>query len=94
MLKAHIEDRSGAWPLVNCVYRRAELLSDVMRMTGVNPLAAARLDDGRAIVEARRACLTCPHVGACRDWMECSNGLPMPPDFCPNKAFFERCKRD
>lgn len=85
--------KEGRWPLFECVYRRDELFTDMMRLTGVNPLSAARLDKGEAIIEARHNCLMCPNLGACHNWMEASEGLPVPPDFCPNKDFLARCKK-
>lgn len=87
-------EEDGRWPLVACVYRRAELLTDVMRLTGASPLAAARMDQGSAIVTARHNCLVCPHLGPCHEWMVRADANSEPPDFCPNADFLKACRKN
>ena len=41
--------------------------------------------------EACAICLTCPSGRDCRNWLDAAECLPLPPDFCPNTKFFERC---
>jgi hypothetical protein len=73
----------GALPLVGSPF-----LNDGGRC--INPAIAARLDKREAWYEARSNCISCCHECKCRNWLE-SEGLPVPPDFCPNVEFFQRC---
>jgi hypothetical protein len=42
---------------------------------------------------AHRKCLECKHAQDCRNWIEASEGLPLPPSYCRNIEFFSRCNR-
>ena len=75
---------SRRWPIFNPVRRRQELMDHMMQRLGVDVLTAIRADDGQAFVEARARCRSCLHESDCRNWLESSEGLPLPPDFCPN----------
>lgn len=82
------------WPLANQVDRRARLLDRIIERLGIEPAAAARRDDGRAIAEARTACLHCPDAQTCEAWLNAARGgLPVPPPSCPNRSFFKRFAR-
>jgi hypothetical protein len=81
----------AAWPMFHRVWRHAALLDRMVAKLQVSPVAAARLDRGEALREARTRCLGCHRAADCADWMEASSGLPLPPSFCPNGAFFARC---
>src|SRR3989337_3088211 len=55
----------------------------------VDVLAAIRVDGGQSFVEARARCRGCLQEAACRTWwLESTEALLSPPDFCPNAAFF------
>jgi Family of unknown function (DUF6455) len=82
------------WPTLKQVLRRQELMDRMMRTSGVDVLTAVRVDGGLAFVEARAKCRYCLHEGACRDWLDSSEGSQMPPDFCPNARFFLACRRE
>ena len=82
---------SYSWPMHSRVFRQAELMDRMMVRVGVNPAVAARVDQGAAWFEARTNCISCCHEHECRNWLECSEGLPMPPDFCPSAEFFRSC---
>lgn len=62
-----------------------------MQASGIDALMAVRLDEGQALVTARARCRQCLHESECRNWLESAAGLPLPPDFCPNASFFQKC---
>jgi hypothetical protein len=80
------------WPTLDQVLRRQEFMDRMMRTSGVDVLAAVRVDGGLAFFEARAKCRFCLHEGTCRGWLESADGLQMPPDFCPNARFFRACR--
>jgi hypothetical protein len=80
-----------AWPTFDQVRRRQELMDQMMHRLGVDPLAAIGIDKGRAFIQARSKCRHCLHESECRVWLDLSRALPLPPDFCPNGGFFQRC---
>lgn len=82
------------WPTLEQVLLRQELMDRMMQTSGVDVLTAVRVDGGLAFVEARAKCRYCPHEGACGDWLESSEGLQRPPDFCHNARFFLACRRE
>ena len=60
----------------------------MMRTSGIQADAAARIDGGLAFREARAKCRYCLHEEACRGWLASAEELQVPPDFCPNVRFF------
>jgi hypothetical protein len=80
------------WPTHEELLRRYELMDQMMKVRGVDVLAALRVDGGLAFIEARAKCRYCVHEGICRRWLE-SEGQRGSPDFCPNSAFFRSCRR-
>ena len=86
-----MRDSSYSWPMHNRVLRQAELMDRMMGRVGVNPAVAARVDQGAAWYDARTNCISCCREHECREWLECTEGLSMPPDFCPNAEFFRSC---
>jgi Family of unknown function (DUF6455) len=80
------------WPTLEQVLRRQELMDLMMRTSRVDVPMAVRVDGGLAFIEARAKCRYCLHEGVCRDWLEASEGLQTPPDFCPNARFFHACR--
>lgn len=88
-----MEQREFAWPMFRRVWRRAALFEQMAGLLKIDLRRAARLNQGDAISAAHRNCLDCQNTAECRNWIEASEGLPLPPDFCPNKPFFARCGR-
>ncbi len=86
-----MSDFCYSWPMLNRVFRQAELMDRMMGRVGVNPAVAARVAQGAAWYEARTKCISCCHEHECRNWLECSEGHPMPPDFCTDAEFFRSC---
>ncbi len=86
-----MSDFCYGWPVLKRIFHQVELMDRMMGLVGVNPAVAGRIDKGVAWYEARTNCMSCCHKGQCCNWLECSEGLPMPPDFCPNVEFFRRC---
>ena len=84
-------NRKPRWPMFRRVWRRADLTDRMIAETGIDPIVAARLDKGDAYREASANCLTCPMASCCRNWLDAAERLPLPPGFCPNSRFFERC---
>jgi len=82
------------WPTLEQVLRRQELMDRMMRTSGVDVPTAVRVDGGLAFMEARAKWRYCLYEGVCRDWLELSEGLQMPPDFCPNARLFSACRRE
>ena len=83
--------REPRWPMFHRVWRRAELTDRMVCELGINPIVAAKLDDGNAYPEACITCLTCAAPSTCRAWLDTSERAPLAPDFCPNVQFFQRC---
>ena len=86
-----MSDFCYSWQLLNRIFHQVELMDRMMGLVGVDPAVAVRVDKGVAWYEARTNCISCCHECECRNWLECSEGLPVPPDFCPNVEFFGRC---
>ena len=51
---------------------------------GADPVALARLDQGRAYEQARSACLFCRKTDACLRWLDARSETDRIPEFCPN----------
>ena len=73
------------------VRRQTELMDHMMQRLRVNPALAAGMDGGLGWYEAQTKCIFCPNVRRCCDWLEGSEPLPGPAEFCPNTAFFQGC---
>ena len=56
-------------PMLDRVFRQAELMDRMMERVGVNAAAAARVDKGMAWYEARTKCMACCSERQCRDWL-------------------------
>ncbi len=80
-------------PMLDRIFRQAELMDRMMERVGVDPAAAARVDRGMAWYEARTRCIACCSDRQCRDWLACSetSAVLEPPEFCRNGEFFRRC---
>src|SRR6266487_1214823 len=77
-------------PMWDRVFRQAELMDRMMESVGVGLTAAARVDRGMALYEARTRCIACCSERECRDWLARaeSKSSPEPPQFCHNAEFF------
>lgn len=87
-----MKDRKYTWPVFQRVWRRAALFEQIAKALNINITSASKLDRGDAIKCAHDRCFECRHSRECRNWLEASDGLPLPPDFCPNREFFARCQ--
>ncbi len=79
------------WPMFRRVWRRAELLESMADILDADLSIGARIDGGEAFRKATENCLRCPFTGDCRNWIEASSDLPLPPEFCSNADFFDQC---
>ena len=77
--------------ILDCKSRHPDLMERMMQHMSVSPLAAARVDGGMAWYEARTKCIFCRRENECADWLEGSEGIGNPRQFCPNVEFFEQC---
>jgi hypothetical protein len=91
-METKMSDFCYSWQMFSRIFQQAELMDRMMKVVGVDPAVAARVDTSQAWYEARTNCISCCHECECRNWLECSEGLPVPPNFCPNVEFFHRCK--
>ena len=83
--------RDPRWPMFHRVWRRAELTDRMVCELGIDPMVAAKLDEGQAYCEACTTCLICAAPSTCRTWLNEVERRPLAPDFCPNARFFQRC---
>jgi hypothetical protein len=82
-------------PMLNRIFRQAELMDRMMERVGVDPATAARLDKGMALYEARTRCIACCSERKCLDWLgrPPAEGCSDPPEFCHNAEFFRSCRQ-
>jgi hypothetical protein len=78
-------------PMLNRIFRQAELMDRVMERVGADIPTASRLDRGMAWYEARSRCIACCHERECRVWLASTNPSTALPQGCPNGEFFRRC---
>jgi hypothetical protein len=80
------------WSQAESVWRQFEFMDLVMEWIEVDQLVAARKCGGKAIADARNACLGCSFQSECRDWLERGSDLAGLAEFCPNAGFFRECR--
>lgn len=81
------------WPMFHQVFRRQELMDEIMEASQVDVIEVVRIELGQAFMDARSKCRFCVYETRCRAWLfspETKNG---PPEFCPNAELFRMCKR-
>jgi Family of unknown function (DUF6455) len=83
-----VSDFCYSRPMLNRIFRHAELMDRMMERVGVDPGVAVRLDRGMVWYEARSTCVSCCKEQQCHRWLQGSKGLQAPPEFCPNAEFF------
>ena len=82
------------WPMFNRVLQQAARMDGMMERLGVDPVLAARQDQGQAYGRARTICLNCPAGPQCERWLaEPAGASEPPPLFCPLAAFFAACRQ-
>lgn len=81
------------WPLCRLVERRANRMAVMMERLDVDTLELVRRDKGRAYAEARSNCLHCCNAQDCLQWLDADPPSPERPEFCPNLALFESCRK-
>jgi hypothetical protein len=83
-----------SWPMFHRVERRAVRMHEMMQRLDVDRGKLARLRRGDAYAEARGRCLACSASEKCLRWLEAPARGERGPEFCPNLALFEGCKRE
>lgn len=73
------------------VLRQAELMDRMMGRLRVSRPFASGIDGGLAWYEACTKCIFCTNAKQCCDWLEGSERLTGPAEFCPNTEFFQGC---
>ncbi|MBX9591266.1 MAG: hypothetical protein K2X43_18410 [Hyphomonadaceae bacterium] len=91
--RCKVSDFCLSRPMLDRVFRQAELMDRVMAHVGVNPAVAARVDKGVAFYEARTKCISCCHERECRNWLQSATTQSRPAPFCPNAAFLRSCAK-
>ena len=86
-------ERADRLPVFRRLWRRAALFEQMADRLDVDMTSASKLDRGDAVTCAHDRCIECRHARECVNWLEASTGLPLPPDFCPNREFFARCEK-
>jgi hypothetical protein len=76
-------------PMLERIFRHAELLDRMLERLGIDAVAAARLDGGMARYEARTKCIGCCRERQCSEWLARSAPGEWP-EFCCNAEFFRR----
>jgi hypothetical protein len=71
-----------------------ERMRKLMRRLNVDPGMLARLRRGDALTEARTMCFFSGTSEKCLRWLDDPAQGDGRPEFCPNLALFEACKRD
>jgi hypothetical protein len=81
-------------PMLDRVFRHAELMDRMMQRIGIDAAAAARLEKGMAFYKARTRCIGCFRERQCRDWLARSeiDAPGEPPAFCSDAEFFRRLR--
>ena len=78
------------WPQFARLFRKQELMDEMMETQGVDLVAAVRAGDG--FVRARANCRDCPREATCRAWfLERSVAQA---EFCPNGEFVASLKAE
>ena len=89
-----MSDRGYRRPMLDRVFRHAELMDRMMERIGINAAAAARLEKGMAFYKARTRCIGCCRERQCSDWLarSDSDASGEPPEFCGDAEFFRRLR--
>ena len=89
-----MSDYCYSFPVFKRVLERAEMMDRMVKTVDVNPLVAARVENGMAWYEARTRCLECASGEQCRAWLANApiTEVSDVPDLCPNANFFRECK--
>jgi hypothetical protein len=69
-------------------------MHEMMQRLDVDPARLARLRRGDAYAEAHARCLSCRASETCLRWLDGREEGDRRPQFCPNLALFEDCKRE
>ena len=78
--------------VLEVVTRQSELMDRMAeRLAGARPTPATGAD-AADWSEARLKCVDCASSGACGQWLAAYHAAGAEPAFCPNTAFFERCR--
>jgi Family of unknown function (DUF6455) len=89
-----MSDHCYGRPMLDRVFRRAELMDRMMERVGIDAAAAARLEKGMAFYKARTKCIGCSRERQCSDWLARSefDAPGEPPEFCSDAEFFRRLR--
>jgi hypothetical protein len=86
--------KGPTWPVTDHVENRARRLNAMIAMVGIDPVQLARLRNGEAYLDARKACIDCHRAVECRAWLDAASDRSGPPNFCPNFAVLDGLKQD
>lgn len=77
-------------PMTGRVWYLCDLLDKMLERYGASA-AAARLDVGEGLLDARARCYLCRAAVDCEQFLATSEERAEIPPFCPNAAFLQRC---
>jgi hypothetical protein len=78
-------------PMTGRVWHLSDVLDSILERLGASA-AAARLDAGQALLDARARCYRCRASVACEQSLAfVADDRAAYPPFCPNAAFIQRC---
>lgn len=63
-----------------------DLFDRMVKAFDISPTALSNEALGEQIDRAREKCSRCAKRQLCQNWLDAETALPIPPDFCPNKA--------
>lgn len=72
--------------LFNRLDRKASLMGEMIRRTGVDIASAPEFAGDNQIRNAVWRCLSCRHGDACETWLKSASDGSAPPSFCQNAA--------
>jgi len=77
-------------PMTGRVWYLCDLLDKMLERYGASA-AAARLDAGEGLLDARARCYRCRAAVDCEEFLAAAEERAAIPPFCPNAAFLQCC---
>jgi len=70
---------------------QANLMARMMERVGVDVALAGSKEGGLPWYEGQTKCIFCRNVKRCSEWLDGTEPLANPAEFCPNIKFFRSC---
>lgn len=85
--------RHDTRPTYNRIFRQARAMDEMMRRIGVTADGAHTAGGPDEWYDARGRCLGCDAGPDCSRWLTSTPSADEAPLFCPNAAYFARCRK-